>query len=105
MGSGSTRWRRRCTSFGSRNALDEGRHWLALAMTHDDPCVPLRTRSRVRSAAGFLALYQHDFSTAVPLIEEGLVLVREVGEPVRLVDALLGPGCSPPIRAITRHPS
>lgn len=72
-----------------RVQLDEGRHWLEQAVAQEDETIPLRTRSRVHSAAGFLALFQGDVDAAARDIEEGLVLAHAAGEPFRLSVALL----------------
>ena len=74
-----------------RTQLGEGRRWLTRAMAHDQG-VPALTRSRVRSAAGFFALLQGDYDAAGPLLDEGLALARETGDPLRIVKALLRRG-------------
>jgi non-specific serine/threonine protein kinase len=60
-------------------------------MAHDEG-VPVLMRSRVRSAAGFLALLQGDYDAAGPLLDDGLTLAREAGEPFQIVKALLRRG-------------
>jgi non-specific serine/threonine protein kinase len=74
-----------------RTQLGEGRRWLTRAMAHDES-VPVLMRSRVRSAAGFLALFQGDYDAAGPLLDDGLTLAREAGEPFQIVKALLRRG-------------
>ena len=74
-----------------RTQLGEGRRWLTRAMAHDEG-VPALMRSRVRSAAGFLALLQGDYDAAGPLLDDGLTLAREAGDPFRIVKALLRRG-------------
>ncbi len=74
-----------------RAQLGEGRRWLTRAMAHDVG-VPVLMRSRVRSAAGFLALLQGDYDIAGPLLDDGLTLAREAGEPERIAKALLRRG-------------
>jgi non-specific serine/threonine protein kinase len=71
--------------------LTEGRTWLAQAMAHDDS-VPVAIRSRTRGWAGFLAMYQGEFAVAESLLDEGLALAREAGDPFRLAEALLNRG-------------
>jgi predicted ATPase/DNA-binding CsgD family transcriptional regulator len=71
-----------------RAQLGEGRRWLTRAMEHSEGVSAL-IRSRVRSAAGFLALLQGDYEAAEPLLDDGLALAREAGDPLRIAQALL----------------
>jgi predicted ATPase/DNA-binding CsgD family transcriptional regulator len=71
-----------------RAQLGEGRRWLTRAMEHDEGVSAL-IRSRVRSAAGFLALLQGDYDAAEPLLDSGLTLAQETGDSLRIAQALL----------------
>jgi non-specific serine/threonine protein kinase len=74
-----------------RAQLGEGRRWLTRAMTHDEG-VPELMRSRVRNAAGFLALLQGDYAAAEPLLDDGLALARAAEDPFTIAEALLRRG-------------
>jgi non-specific serine/threonine protein kinase len=71
--------------------FDEGRRWLDRAM-ENDAGVPLALRARVRGDAGWLADHQGELAAAKPLVDEGLALAREVGDPLLLSDLLAGRG-------------
>ena len=71
--------------------FDEGRLWLGRAMANDAG-VPLALRARVRSDAGWLADHQGELAAAKPLLDEGLALAREVGDPLVLSDTLVERG-------------
>jgi predicted ATPase/DNA-binding XRE family transcriptional regulator len=75
-----------------RGQLSEGRRWQHEAMLRDRDDIPLLVRSRVRDAAGFLALWQGDIAAAAPLIEEGLALARLADDAHRLAEVLLERG-------------
>lgn len=74
-----------------RAQLSEGCRWLTRAMAHDEGVSAL-LRSRVRSAAGFLALLQGDYEAAGTLLDDGLTLAREAGDTFRIAQALLRRG-------------
>jgi predicted ATPase/DNA-binding CsgD family transcriptional regulator len=71
--------------------FDEGRLWLGRAMANDTG-VPLALRARVWCEAGWLADHQGDYDAAEPLLDQGLALAREVGDPLLLSDSLVGRG-------------
>ncbi len=71
--------------------FDEGRLWLGRAMANDTG-VPLALRARVWGDAGWLADHQGDYDAAEPLLDQGLALAREVGDPLLLSDSLVGRG-------------
>jgi predicted ATPase/DNA-binding CsgD family transcriptional regulator len=59
--------------------LSEGRRWLARALV-ESPSAPAALRARALHGAGHLAHYQGDDVRAVPLLEAGLALWRELGD-------------------------
>jgi non-specific serine/threonine protein kinase len=69
----------------------EGRQWLARAMSESEG-VPVMLRSLIASYAGFLATVQGDFTHAAPLLDQGLALAEEAGDPFRLAEARLNRG-------------
>jgi non-specific serine/threonine protein kinase len=71
--------------------FDEGRMWFARAMANDAG-VPLAIRARVRGDAGWLADHQGAYEVAEPLLDQGLALARDVGDPLLLADMLVGRG-------------
>jgi DNA-binding CsgD family transcriptional regulator/tetratricopeptide (TPR) repeat protein len=71
--------------------FDEGRLWLGRAMANDAG-VPLAIRARVRGQAGWLADHQGEYDAAEPLLDQGLAMAREVGDPLLLSDMLVGRG-------------
>ncbi|MGH2615899.1 MAG: LuxR C-terminal-related transcriptional regulator [Thermomicrobiales bacterium] len=68
--------------------FDEGRTWLERAMARDAG-VPVVIRSRTRSEAGYFAASQGKFEIAAPILDQGLALARESGDPMRLADSLM----------------
>jgi predicted ATPase/DNA-binding CsgD family transcriptional regulator len=69
----------------------EGRSWLDKAMA-DETGVPTVVRFRTRANAGWLAVTQGEYDVAKPLLDQGVALAREVGDPLLLIDALQGRG-------------
>ena len=65
--------------------FDEGRLWLGRAIANDTG-VPLALRARVWGEAGWLADHQGDYDAAEPLLDQGLALAREVGDPSPVVE-------------------
>ena len=59
--------------------LSEGRRWLERALG-GRPSAPAALRARALHGAGHLAHYQGDDARAVPLLEAGLALWRELGD-------------------------
>jgi non-specific serine/threonine protein kinase len=71
--------------------FDEGRRWLGRAMANDAG-VPLAIRASVRGDAGWLADHHGAYDAAEPLLDEGLALARETGDPVLISSMLVGRG-------------
>jgi non-specific serine/threonine protein kinase len=71
--------------------FEEGRHWLERAMT-DEAGVSLSTRACIHSEAGWLAVGQGDDVAAKSLLDQGLAMAREVGDPHLLIGVLHGCG-------------
>ncbi len=69
----------------------EARAWLRQAIARDDG-VPVLTRARARSEAGWLAMCQGELALATSLRDEALALAREAGDPFLLADAILRNG-------------
>jgi DNA-binding CsgD family transcriptional regulator/tetratricopeptide (TPR) repeat protein len=70
---------------------DEGRSWLDKAMAGETG-VSAVIRFRTRGSAGWLAVTQGEYDVAKPLLDQGVALAREFGDPLLLVDALQGRG-------------
>ena len=68
---------------------DEGRTWLGKAMA-DETGVPLATRAKTHNYAGWLAVTQGAYDVAEPLLDQGVALARELGDPSVLIDVLQG---------------
>ncbi|MCD6029772.1 MAG: protein kinase/transcriptional regulator, LuxR family protein [Thermomicrobiales bacterium] len=71
--------------------FNEGRLWLGQAIANDTG-VPLALQARVRGDAGWLADHQGEYAAAEPLLDQGLALAREVGDPLLLSNMLVGRG-------------
>ncbi|QFY10266.1 LuxR family transcriptional regulator [Nonomuraea phyllanthi] len=59
-------------------ALREGRHWCELGLARDD--TPTIARARALSVDARLATLQNDFAAAEPVIHEGQILARRLGD-------------------------
>jgi predicted ATPase/DNA-binding CsgD family transcriptional regulator len=68
--------------------LSEGRRWLESAVLENDP---LRTRAKARAlgGAGYIALFQGEYEAAKALLEEGLLLYRELEEKEGIASSLI----------------
>jgi predicted ATPase/DNA-binding CsgD family transcriptional regulator len=73
----------------NRGQFREGRGWLARARAIGGTEIPPAVRARTLFADGMLAHYQGDDAHAVPILEEGLALGRQGGDPTDLGRALL----------------
>ena len=70
-----------------RGLLTEGRAWLQELLQKDQP-ISLRTRAKVLSGACLLAYTHGDFGDAVRLGDEGLAILRELGDQKELTVSL-----------------
>ncbi|HKP51025.1 MAG TPA: tetratricopeptide repeat protein [Chloroflexia bacterium] len=71
----------------TRGHLTEGRTWLEMALARGI-AASTRERARALMAAGTLAASQGDFTQARSLLENSLVLFRELGDQGSILDAL-----------------
>ena len=71
-----------------RGYLQEGRHWLALALALPVPEVPTAARAKALSSAGSLAWSQGDYDAARALLEESLAVRRSLSDTQGIADAL-----------------
>ena len=71
-----------------RGYLQEGRHWLALALALPVPEAPTAARAKALSSAGSLAWSQGDYDAARALLEESLAVRRSLSDTQGIADAL-----------------
>ena len=69
----------------------EARVWLQQAIAHEDG-VPVLTRARAWSEAGWLAMCQGELALAQAFCHQALALAREAGEPFLLAEAIFTNG-------------
>ncbi len=67
----------------------EGREWFARLLALPHAAAPNSLRAQALDLAGALALNQGDYTVAHSLKEEGLTILRQLGEPVSIGYALL----------------
>jgi DNA-binding CsgD family transcriptional regulator len=68
--------------------LSEGRRWLERAIAADS-APTTRARAKALGGAGYMALFQGEYEPAKALLEEGLVLYRELGEKEGIASSLV----------------
>src|SRR5262249_16962325 len=66
-----------------RGPVSEGRQWIERILSRGGP-MPAKVRARLLFAGGDLANTQSDWGRAVALLDEGLALARELGDPSTL---------------------
>ncbi len=71
-----------------RGYLQEGRHWLALALALSAPETPTAARAKALSSAGSLAWSQGDYDSARALLEDSLTARRALADTQGIADAL-----------------
>ncbi|PLS77801.1 MAG: hypothetical protein CYG59_21895 [Chloroflexi bacterium] len=71
--------------------LSEGRRWLERGIAATDSTTP-QTRAKALSAAGQMASFQSEYTTAKTFLEESLALYRELGDSEGLACALTNLG-------------
>jgi len=71
--------------------LSEGRRWLERAIAADS-APTTRARAKALGGAGYIALFQGEYEAAKALLEEGLILYRELGEKEGIASSLVDLG-------------
>jgi predicted ATPase/DNA-binding CsgD family transcriptional regulator len=71
----------------ARGYLSEGRRWLESAISRGGRAAP-HARAKALNGAGSLATFQEEYESARALIEEGLVLNRELGDKEGIASSL-----------------
>jgi non-specific serine/threonine protein kinase len=72
----------------ARGYLSEGRRWLESALSRTGPATTL-ARAKALTGAGWLAAYQDEYAAAKALLEEGLILYRELGDKEGIASSLV----------------
>ena len=75
----------------THSQFGEGRRWLELAIARDQG-LPVLIRASIREGAGMFISHHGDHAAAAPIVEEGLALARECGDPYLLRNALQAVG-------------
>jgi tetratricopeptide (TPR) repeat protein len=65
----------------------EGRRWVEHALERSAPAAPL-TRAQALLVAGMLAVFQADYDHAARFVDDAMAVVRELGDPHRIGEAM-----------------